>query len=52
MYSMNQKKDKQINVRVSEFQLEVLQKIVDDGKAKTQSGALIYLINQYGVVGK
>lgn len=46
----NDKKDKQINVRVNDFQIELLQKLVLEGKAKTQSGALIYLINQYGIM--
>ncbi|ENC1132698.1 hypothetical protein ABJ736_000874 [Escherichia coli] len=52
MKNEKDKKDKQINVRVNEFQLELLQKLVLDGKAKSQSGALIYLINQYGITGK
>jgi len=43
-------KNKQINVRLSEDQIKVLQKIVESGKAKTQSAALVYLINQYSIL--
>lgn len=44
-----EKKGKQVNVRLNEFQISVLQRIVDDGKAKSISGALVYLINSYSV---
>lgn len=44
-------KNKQINVRLNEMQMQYLQQIVDAGKAKTQSGALVYLINQYAILG-
>jgi hypothetical protein len=44
-------KKKQINVRLNETQMQYLQQIVDSGKATTQSGALIYLINQYAILG-
>lgn len=44
-------KNKQINVRLNETQMQYLQQIVDSGKATTQSGALTYLINQYAILG-
>ncbi|CAI1548928.1 MULTISPECIES: hypothetical protein [Serratia] len=44
-------KNKQINVRLSDTQMQYLQQLVDSGKAKTQSGALVYLINQYAILG-
>ena len=44
-------KNKQINVRLSDTQMQYLQQIVGSGKATTQSGALIYLINQYAILG-
>ncbi|WP_413504119.1 hypothetical protein [Serratia grimesii] len=44
-------KNKQVNVRLNETQMQYLQKIVDAGKAKSQSGALVYLINQYAILG-
>jgi hypothetical protein len=43
-------KTKQVNVRLTEDQIVVLQKIVEAGKAKTQSAALVYLINQYSII--
>lgn len=46
------KKDKQINVRVSDEHLIVLQKLVSEGKARSQSGALIYLVQQYAILGE
>ncbi|QIR22175.1 hypothetical protein GXP72_07020 [Enterobacter sp. SES19] len=49
---MKDKKEKQINVRLSESHLLALQKFVDEGKAKSQSGALVYLVNQYMIMGK
>ncbi|WP_199639342.1 hypothetical protein JEM67_13380 [Serratia sp. PAMC26656] len=44
-------KNKQINVRLSDTQMQYLQQLVDSGKATTQSGALVYLINQYAILG-
>lgn len=44
-------KNKQVNVRLNETQMQYLQQIVDAGKAKSQSGALVYLINQYAILG-
>lgn len=49
---MSDKKTKQINVRLSEQHIMALQKLVDDGKAKSQSAALVYLINRYSILGK
>ncbi|ANS42648.1 hypothetical protein [Serratia inhibens] len=44
-------KNKQINVRLNETQMQYLQQLVDSGKASTQSGSLVYLINQYAILG-
>ena len=43
--------NKQVNVRLNETQMQYLQQLVNTGKAKTQSGALVYLINQYAILG-
>ncbi|EPH0465584.1 hypothetical protein MMB85_004484 [Klebsiella quasipneumoniae] len=43
-------KTKQINVRLTEGQITSLLRIVDDGKAKTISEALVYIINQYSIL--
>lgn len=44
-------KNKQVNARLNETQMQYLQQLVNTGKAKTQSGALVYLINQYAILG-
>lgn len=44
-------KNKQVNVRLSEEHIKVLKLIVDEGKAKSISGALIYLINKTAILG-
>lgn len=43
-------KTKQINVRLTEEQIQYLQNIVNQGLAKTQSAALVYLINKYSAL--
>lgn len=47
---MKENKDKQINVRVNESHIEALNQIVQDGKAKSVSGALVYLVNQHTIL--
>lgn len=49
---MKDKKEKQVNVRLSDPHIEALTNIVKEGKAKTISGALVYLVNQYTILGK
>lgn len=44
-------KNQQINVRLNEQHFKTLQQIVQQGKAKTQSAALVYLIDQYAILG-
>ena len=43
---MEKKKDKQVNVRLSEEHIKYLDTIVQSGKAKSISGAMVYLINK------
>lgn len=40
---------KSIGVRLNESQMEVLQKIISEGKATSISTAIQYLINQWAV---
>ncbi|EFT2988839.1 hypothetical protein [Escherichia coli] len=49
---MTEKKDVCISLRLSKSQIELLEKLIKDGKAKNQSSAVHYLINQYGILGK
>ncbi|HDZ1153674.1 TPA: hypothetical protein RRU48_005523, partial [Klebsiella pneumoniae] len=46
-----EKKEKQINVRLSDSHIAVLQQMVNSGKAKSVSGALTYLVNQQAILG-
>ena len=48
---MKELKGKQVNVRLSEAHMLALQKLVDEGKAKTKSEALVYLVQQYRIFG-
>lgn len=45
-------KEHKVSVRLSDEQYESLQKLIKDGKAKNQSAAIQYLINQYLTLGK
>ncbi|HCU0431132.1 TPA: hypothetical protein OUE92_003334 [Serratia marcescens] len=45
-------KEHKVSVRLSEDQYKALQDIIADQKAKTQSAAIQYLINQYLILGK
>lgn len=49
---MKNGKSKQINVRLSEDQIKTLQLLIEDGTVKTQSAALVFLINQFAILGK
>lgn len=43
-------KNKSIGVRLNESQMEVLQKIKNEGKATSISTAIQYLINQWAIL--
>ncbi|ENG6105859.1 TPA: hypothetical protein RG707_001801 [Serratia liquefaciens] len=45
------KKDKQVNVRLSDEHLKTLQQLVDEGIAKSVSGALVYLVQLQAILG-
>ncbi|MEC9705556.1 hypothetical protein RCT18_15430 [Escherichia marmotae] len=47
---MKENKSISIGVRVSEAQADVLDKLIAEGKAKTRSAAIHYLINQHAVL--
>lgn len=48
---MKENKEYKITVRLNETQYSILQKIIDDGKAKNQSTALQYLLNTLAIKG-
>ncbi|MCO4162984.1 hypothetical protein K8D15_07250 [Citrobacter youngae] len=49
---MKEQKEYKITVRLNETQHNVLQKIIDEGKAKSISTALQYLLNQHALFDK
>lgn len=49
---MKEKKSKGVGVRLSGIQEKTLQHIIQQGLAKTASGAIQYLINSYAIKGK
>jgi hypothetical protein len=48
---MKEQKSISVGLRISEKQREAIQKIIDEGKAKTISTAIKYLINLYMIKG-
>lgn len=46
---MKEKKEARISLRLNERQVELLAKIVDEGKAKNQSAAIQYVLNLYQI---
>ncbi|EJG2382741.1 TPA: hypothetical protein ACK2W9_005450 [Klebsiella michiganensis] len=49
---MKENKNVSVGVRLTTAQEEILQSIVESGKAKTISSAIQYLIQQYAILGK
>ena len=49
---MKENKTISIGLRVTQFQVDLLDKIISEGKATTRSAAIHYLINQYGITSK
>lgn len=49
---MKKQKSKGVGVRLNNTQEKTLQHIVQQGLAKTSSGAIQYLINSYAIKGK
>lgn len=48
---MKEQKTLGVGVRLNNTQHEALQKIINDGKANSISGAIQYLINQHIILG-
>lgn len=46
---MKEKKDARISLRLNERQVELLTKIVDEGKAKNKSAAIQLVLNLYQI---
>lgn len=47
---MKENKSISVGLRINETQSEVLTKLISEGKAKNQSQAIHYLINQYAIL--
>ncbi len=48
---MKENKEYKVSARLNELQHNVLQSIIDEGKAKSMSTALQYLLNQQVILG-
>ncbi|GAB6015532.1 MAG: hypothetical protein Lm2023SU_18900 [Serratia ureilytica] len=48
---MKEKKNTSFGIRLNDRQVEVLDDLINDGKAKTRSAAVQYIINQYIILG-
>ncbi|MDX6042818.1 hypothetical protein [Scandinavium lactucae] len=49
---MKENKNNIATVRFTDTEKKALQKIIDDGKAKTYAGAIQYLVLQHIILGK
>lgn len=49
---MKENKTNVVSVRITDPQKDSLQKIINEGKAKTLAGAIQYLINKHMVLGE
>lgn len=48
---MNEKKNTSFGIRLNDRQVEVLDGLINDGKAKTRSAAVQFILNQYIILG-
>jgi hypothetical protein len=49
---MKENKTNVVSVRFTDTQKDSLQKVINEGKAKTLAGAIQYLINKHMVLGE
>ncbi|EPK4542437.1 hypothetical protein [Serratia marcescens] len=49
---MKEKKNTSFGIRLNDRQVEVLDGLINNGKAKTRSAAVQYLINQHIILGQ
>ncbi|HDS8977224.1 TPA: hypothetical protein QHR34_004067 [Raoultella ornithinolytica] len=48
---MKEVKQHQVGVKLNDRQIELLDKLISDGKCKTRAAAIQYLINQQLILG-
>jgi len=48
---MKEKKNTSFGIRLNDRQVEVLDGLINDGKANTRSAAVQYILNQYIILG-
>lgn len=48
---MKETKQHQVGVKLNDAQVQLLDKLIEDGKAKNRSAAIQYLINQQLILG-
>lgn len=49
---MREKKTNMVGVKLNDAQLQLLDQLIADGKSKSRSGSLQYLINEKIILGK
>ena len=47
---MKEIKSHQVGVKLNDVQVKLLEKLIQEGKAKTKASAIQYLINQYSIL--
>lgn len=47
---MKELKSHPVSVKLNDAQVQLLEKLIQEGKAKTKASALQYLINQYSIL--
>ncbi|EFT2974682.1 TPA: hypothetical protein ACN6Y1_003049 [Escherichia albertii] len=48
---MSDKKQNMVGVKLNDLQVQLLDKLIETGKAKTRSAAIQYLINEKAIKG-
>lgn len=49
---MKENKNTSFGIRLNDRQIELVDSLIEDGKAKTRSSAIQYLINQHIILGQ
>lgn len=49
---MKEKKNNMVGVKLNDAQLQLLDKLIEEGKSKSRSGSLQYLINEKLILEK
>ncbi|HCA0103477.1 ribbon-helix-helix domain-containing protein [Pseudescherichia vulneris] len=49
---MKEKKNNMVGTKLNDSQLQLLDRLIEEGKAKSRSGSIQYLINEKIILGK